>query len=476
LSVLDWSGIASGCLIAGRLIDRGLPHYFDRLTPIGLAVLNARTRDPEFQDLIGTSATLPANREYVSPPFQSLEWFKGKQQVEFYLLKGKDEVRHWIVEREEGPPRNVKVELRLRQTPGQSWARLSLTSPEWEPLQRAPISLDWVNLTPVNESPAEILERLRTPPPPIPSRIVEAAHLNLWNGYSRFSGLVAAMEAVDARGKCVPRKIAVCLAHPWRDPTSRARYWAVGTDGDFPKNLPAQHERRFRNVLRECEKHVLSATQLVPLRDNHALRCLTWCFTLCPESIQDAIVEALEANLDGCPHPLLLGSRPGRQTVLTQGAGRVVTGPGRLKRLLRVLVARRQDANTLNALAMVMSRRKEAPYALTEAMVGDIAKKLADELFDLTQQHWFDVRFRYALSALAGLFRYREIERYALLASRDHVAQQLLYRIEQVEHLLGAKPQSIPSCQQKLGLIASIKDYLNGGGDPNILIRIENMD
>ena len=168
LRVLDWSGIASGCLIAGRLIDRGLPHYFDRLTPIRLAVLNARTGEPKFEDLIQTGATLPANREYVSPS-QSFEWSKGKQQIEFYLLKGEDEVRHWI-EPGEGPPRNVKVELRLRQTPGQSWARLSLTSPEWEPLQRAPISLDWVDLTHVDKTPAEILEILRTPPPPIPSR------------------------------------------------------------------------------------------------------------------------------------------------------------------------------------------------------------------------------------------------------------------------------------------------------------------
>ncbi len=475
LSPLDWSGIASGCLMAGRLIDRGLPHYFDRLTPIRLAVLNARTGDPEFEDLIGTSATLPANREYVSPPFQSFEWPTGKHQVEFYLLKGENEVRHWIVKREKGPLRNVKVEIRLRQTPGQSWARLSLTSPEWAPLQRAPISLDWVDLTHVDESPAEILERLRTPPPPIPSRIVEGAHLVLWNGDAQFSGLVAAMAATDPRGKCVPKKIADCLAHPWRDPTSRVRYWAVGTDGDFPKNLPAQHERRLRNVLGECKKQVLSATQLLPLRDNHALRCLTWCFTLCPESIQDAIVDALEANLDGCPHPLLVGSTPGRQTILTQGAGRVVTGPGRLKRLVRVLVARRRDANTLNALAMVMSRRKEAPYALTEDIVGALAMQLADELLQLTGSLSFNVRFRNALSALAGLFRYREVNRYALLANRDPVAQQILNRIERIERLLKASRARISGYEEKLALTASIKDYLNGGGDPDILIRIENM-
>ena len=299
--------------------------------------------------------------------------------------------------------------------------------------------------------------------------------MKLWDGYTGFRGLVAAMKAVDARGKCVPGTIANCLTHSWQDPTSQTRYRAVSTDGDFPENLPAQHEGRLRKVLRECEAHVLAATPLFPLEDNHALKCLTWCFTLCPEPIQDKIVDALEADLVGCPHPLLRRTY-GRQRVLTQGAGRAVTGPGRLKRLLRVLIARSQNADTLNALAMVMSRRKEAPYALTETMVGAIALKLADVLFDLTRKHSFDVRFRNALSALAGLFRYREVDGYALLASRDHVAQQLLNRIQQVEHLLGTSRAPIPGLAQKLALTASIKDYLNGGGNPNILIEIENMN
>jgi len=203
---------------------------------------------------------------------------------------------------------------------------------------------------------------------------------------------------------------------------------------------------------------------------------LTWSYTLCPETIQDAIVDALEADLDNRSHPLL-GPAPGRQRiVLTQGAGRAVTGPGRLKRLLRVLVARPQNTNTLNALAMVMSRREEAPYALTEDMVGAIAMQLADELLQRTEALSFQIRFRNALSALAGLFRYREGNRYALLANLDPVAQQLLNRIEKVERLLRASRAHIPRCEEKLALTTSIKDYLNGGGDPDILIKIENMD
>ena len=166
-----------------------------------------------------------------------------------------------------------------------------------------------------------------------------------------------------------------------------------------------------------------------------------------------------------------MATRPVDEPFLTEGAGRAVTGPERLKRLLRVLVARAQNAHTLNALAMVMSRRKEAPYALTEDLVGEIAIQLADELLQLTQRLSFKVRFRNALSALAGLFRYREVNRYALLAKRDPVAQQLLNRIEEVERLLGARRANISRYEEKLALTASIKDYLNGGGDPDILIN-----
>lgn len=80
----------------------------------------------------------------------------------------------------EAPKHDVGVELRIRQTPGQSWAKLSLTSPEWEPLQRSPIFLDWTTLNPIDASPEEILEKLRTPPPTIPIRIVEPPSIEFW--------------------------------------------------------------------------------------------------------------------------------------------------------------------------------------------------------------------------------------------------------------------------------------------------------
>ena len=113
-----------------------MPHYFDRLTPISLAIIKGD--EPKFDDLVGSKATLPANKEYVSPPYRNLKWLAGKRDIEFYVLKGEDEVRYWNVHLEEPPKRDVTVELRLRQIPGQSWAKLSLSTIR--------VQLHWVHL------------------------------------------------------------------------------------------------------------------------------------------------------------------------------------------------------------------------------------------------------------------------------------------------------------------------------------------
>jgi hypothetical protein len=75
------------------------------------------------------------------------------------------------------------------------------------------------------------------------------------------------------------------------------------------------------------------------------------------------IVEALEADLNQGEHPLL-EPRSARK-VLIQGVGRAVTGVPRLRRVLHSLVSRPANADTMNALAMILARREEAPRALT---------------------------------------------------------------------------------------------------------------
>jgi hypothetical protein len=71
------------------------------------------------------------------------------------------------------------------------------------------------------------------------------------------------------------------------------------------------------------------------------------------------IVEALEADLNKREHPLL-APRFARK-VLIQGAGRAVTSVPRLRRVLQSLVSRPANADTMNALAMILARRDGGP-------------------------------------------------------------------------------------------------------------------
>lgn len=468
---LSWDALARGALRAGRLIERGLPHYFDRLTPISLAVM--KSGEPEFEDLVGSNATLPANREYVSPPYRDLKWIHGKRDMDFYVLKGDSELRHWEVHFEQAPTSDIAVELRLKQTPGQSWARLSLTSPEWEPLQRSPILLDWATLSPVTETPSDILDRLRTPPPTIPTRIVEPPHIEFWRGSDRLAGIIPFLRDMNRKGTFSADELAKLLCRSIRDPDTRIRSWPIGTDGALPDELSESERQALFSALRKCGAAVLAAAH-VPLRTNGALRSLTWAFTLCPDTTKDAIVEALEKDLAGRPSPLLAPNQA--RTVLTQGSGRAVTGSDRLRRVLNVLASRPPNADTLNAFAMILSRRAEAPQALTPELVQKIMTIVSEDLIALTDKWSFKIRFRNALSALAGLFRYREVNEYALIAGRDPMAKTLSLTVDRIDALLLRHRAKVPRYEDRRAMLASIRDYLIGAGDPNILLRIESLD
>jgi hypothetical protein len=463
--------VARGCLRAGRIIERGLPHYFDRLEPVAIAVL--RGEQPTFDHLITRDSVVPANREYVSRELSGFEWAKGKSAIEFYVLKGETEVRHWQVTKESAPPQNASVALRIRQMPGQSWARLTVSSAAWDPLSRSPVALDWETLTPIDLSPDEVLAKLRTPPPTIPERIVERPHINLWMGADwAGNGEASRLARAAARGEPVtPGRWAAEIRRGRLHPEPpRERFWLVGTDGDLPDGLPQDVLEGFRVALDRLAAFACAATLHVPPMDNELLIALTWCFIRCPEVVQDHILDALEAHARGEPHPLSLPRFAIR--VLHQGAGRAVSGVTRLERLFRYLDRAPINTDTLNALAMALSRREEAPQALTREQVDRFLDRLGRELIARIEARDFRIRFRNTLSAIAGLFRWRKREPFALLAARDPVAAQLRETLNRAKEML-ERGIDISQRQQKIDLVALIIDYLDGQGDPDILRRIE---
>lgn len=473
LAILPWDSVARGCLLAGRLIDRGLPHYFDRLTPIALAVFDAGSGEPAFEDLIGSEATVPANREFVSPPYDKLRWGRAKNEISFYVLKGELEVRHWKIAMPEGPPRDVPIELRLRQTPGQSWARLVLTSPDWDLLARAPVQLDWAILDPIPLTPEEVLVELRTPPPIIPRRVIEEAHMEFWDGNANLRSLADAVRSADTRSDRWLNNIEQMLPRSSRDPQTYAKRRAVNSDGQIPAELELEVRNRFAHLIELAAARVLAGTHV--LSSNRELRILTWTFTFCPDAVQDLIVEAVEAYALARGHRLHQGALQ-RRTVLIQGSGRAVTGEARLRRLLRALVALPTNSDTMNALGMIMSRREAAPKALDGALVRALARKLNDELGQLLRARSFKTRFFNTLSALAGLFRYREIERASLLRASDPLADEIHGKIAQIILCLEHTPPSHTRAQATRSILLAIQTYLEGGGDPDILTKIDTAD
>lgn len=464
--------VARGCLQAGRLMERGLPHYFDRLEPVAIAVM--RGQEPQFEYLIGHGAVVPANREYVSEAMSGFEWGRGKTDSEFYILKGETEIRHWEISNAQGPTRNVPVALRIRQTPGQSWARLTISSADWEPLARSPVALDWEALTPLPLTPQEVLDKLRSPPPTVPDRIVEHPHIDIWMGSDWTGRGLASQYALKhsngSRVSAADWAAQLSAARRLPEPP-RTRFWMVGTDGELPEGLPDEVWAGFMEAIGEMEHEICAGTLRRPPSDNELLRALTWCFARCGTPVQDLILDALESHAAGQRHPLTEPSHSVR--VLRQGAGRSITGEVRLTRLFRYLAASELNTDTINALAMALTRREEAPRALTRDQVDGFLNGLGVELLAQIKSSSFQIRFRNTLSAIAGLFRWRLQEPYALLASQDRVAERLRQTLLRAKDMLERERKPIPLKKQKIEQISAIVEYLDGGGDPDILRKIE---
>jgi hypothetical protein len=478
-SIMPWSSLALGALYAGRTIEKGLPHYFDRLTPISLAVFE--DEKPSFADLVDRDATLPANKPYEPPPYKKLAWQKGTNKIEFNVLKGDAEVRRWEIEIDNAPTSTMPVELIFRQTPGQSWAKLYLTSSEWDFLRQNPISLDWDTLKPTEETREAVLKRLQHPPPTIPIRITEPPSILFWRGSEKYAPISDVIKQEPFRCDLLSKLLNRSMREQTTD-GSIIRRWPVGTDGNLPDELTDNEIRRFDQITKNIETTLLEAINLKKSRPNNdELKTLTWLFVRCPKRIQTAIIDALEADLRGSTHPLLrpLQSR----TVLIQGAGRSVSGSDGIRRILDVLIAvepfynlRKANNNTFSALGMLLARRYESPVALDDQRVQMIATIVSAELSRLVQSNTakgFQVRFKNALLALAGLFRYREIKPFALLKGSDKTASQLWDDLGVIQQRLEENASIIPQAEAKIVLVGEILKHLEGHGNPEVLIVID---
>lgn len=472
LEQMPWRSIASGALRAGRLYERGLPHYLDHLTPIHLAVLDGE--EPRFRNLMPEDATVPANREYVSEPITGLRWGRGKTKIEFFVLKGEAEVRHWTVIVPVAPPRDVNVELQLRQTPGQSWARLALSSPDWDELR--PIELEWDQLQPDARTPEEILETLERPDPIVPDRVVEPAHLEAWQNDRGVIGLRSVLENGAPPAGAQLKELARAIRRSKWLPELGRGFRTISTDGELPVDLPEEVAALLDRSLEEVGAQIAAVAngKRSSFGDNSALIFATWSFVRCPVVVQEALVATLENEARGRRAPLLDVAAAKR--VVIAGAGRSVSEPRLIERLLRVLTAGPLNNPVLSALGAVLSRRQHAPAALTPQLVSVLTEKLDSTFQDLTKNQSYKVLFKNALLATTGLLRYREVEPWALVRDRSAQADGLAKTLERIERVLTARAHQIPQGDKKLVIVRQLLELLSGsGGDPDILRQIDEL-
>jgi len=467
----DWA--ARGALRAARVLERGLPHYLDRLEPISLAVLTPE--GARWEMLTPKGRHVPANEEFVSRALKGFSIRKGQAKTRFYVLKGDDEVRSWAKEFDEAADREASVELQLRQLPGQSWARLVATSPDWEPLRDHPIRLDWETLEVDERTPDEILRTLEPQAPKFPVPVVEPADAGFWTGQWETYNWRGVGVVLDEDGDeddlygalSDQRRASVATAG------RRPRFHPISTDGALPGDLPERwrlaFEARMAGIAGTLEERIAAGHVT---EENRGFLCLAWTFTRCPERLQDHILEALAAHNMGWPHPLFAMTTA--QRIIQFAAGRTVSGERRVRQALSLLAERPvPNMDTFAALSYILSRRKEAPLALDAALATRLSRLLLAELRELNRARNYKRAFVYVIEGLSGMLRYREREPYALVVGKDPVAADLVRELERARERLQATARGSAQAKRNRDFVEELIAFFEGtGGDPELLWRI----
>lgn len=476
---LSADSIARGALIAGERVEAGKPHYLDELEPISLAVL--RGAKAHFEPLIPPGSNVPANQEFISEPIRDFAWGAGKDMIEFHILKGDKELRHWTVPSTPPPENTVPVIMQLRQLPGQSWAKLTVRTAGNIDVAALPIQLDWDRLTPDTRSPEEVLATLERPAPTIPQRIVEEAHIGFWDRTFITPGVADAL-----RGSADDLYLALNKSQRNWGQMPGAQYdrtyRPVSTDGRLPIGLSEATVKAFDARLEAYAQHIKSnVAKGHVFSSNREFLAITWAFTRCPEAIQEMIVAAIESlSLDDNnlfhEHPLM--TLPLASKIVPHGAGRAVDGLSKLRRLFKALTGmKKPNASSRPAFAYSLSRREDAPKALDEQLIQRISKQLISEL---KSESVFAQNYKYNLLTLSGLLRVREEIPFAFVIGAHGsgrtagIAEALHYELSSALKRM-TKANIASQAPLKRQLTSDLMEHLEGKGDPNILHRIDAL-
>ncbi len=527
VATLDHKAVALGCLMAAERHRFGQPVYFDFLPQLQINAMLGEA--PEFVDLIARGRRCPGGQSFHAEAPGEYVVGRGATRLTLWLFKEDFERgRKADVQLRREADRRYRLSVSVEQTPGQGFAEVRISSPEFDALRQSPITLDWTRMEETEQTREEILKelagqtqaRLRWP-----DTAVKQGHPFLWLTEHPKGDLIAQLAAyraapllrrvrIDADAREILKTLRQRFSRP-DNPSSLGRklgldiaevgsFRALDSDGSLPRPMSdlvvaedagkaldltlSKLERDLTDLQRrfdqQIDKNILG----------DILGFASWCFWRCPPGIADVLLGTYEGGY----------SYDIDHTLLCEGVARVVWKTDQLKRYFKALERRLAHTGGITTaesagLARVLATLDEAAVVLNGTLADRIVEVTVQTVTDENKKGMktaYKKLFKTTLLMLAALLRHRQARPTFLDPDDDYAGQQLPGTLDKSEernlefaghserladrshestrasHLAAAR-----RLHANAKIIVDLKNFIHRQGrNPNIIEHIDALD
>ena len=500
IECLAASTVALGCLEAARRDRRRQAIYFDFLPQLQI---NAQVEGrPQFVDLIASGKRCQGGQVFRAPAPDRYAVNRGASQFAFWLFKEDFEHgRKAEVPLPETADRRYALTVEVSQTPGQGFAEVTISSPEFDALRRRPICLNWAEMQKTSETREQILEKIGKLSGGLswPETAVLQGHPMHWSESYRRDSLLALLVAY--------RREPLVQSGAIHEPTwellkqLRQRFSAsvdsrraLRSDGALPDPvgdlaaLPGAG-RELDRTLAKLERDLAALQRafdflIEPKMLGDVVGFASWCFWRCPSGVADLLLDTYSGQTR---------HRVNHQ-LLREGVARIAGSRDRLERYFAAVERRFATVNALAAaefagLARALGTAPEAAVVLGGQLADRLLEEACKELEAENRRPKevaYKRRFKSALLMLTALLRHRQ-RRGDFVDPEAPGGQQLLSLLEETRqrNLQFAKEHRAPQrrwfpaaerMERNVEILAKLLKFVRlQGSDPNLIEQIQAM-
>ena len=510
--------VALGCLEAARRDREGQPIYFDFLPQLQInALVEGR---PDFVDLIASGKRCQGGQVFRAPAADRYAINRGASQFAFWLFKedfehGLEHGRKAEVTLPETADRRYALTVEVSQTPGQGFAEVTISSPEFDALRRRPIHLNWAKMQETSKTREQILEemgKLSGGGLSWPETAVLRGHPTHWSETHPGGSLLALMEAY--RQEPLVRNAAIheptwallkqlrqrfsAPMNPWfgkknfPEKTFVIGQRALCSDGTIPEpvgglTVPSGAEQELDRTLAKLDMDMAALQHAFDPQSEQKLLgdvvgFAAWCFWRCPPGIADLLLDTYNGQTQYKVNHVLL----------REGVARIAGDRNRLKRYFAAVEWRFKTVDALTAaefagLARALGTAPEAAAMLEGKLANRLLAEASTELEAenrVPKEVAYKRRFKSAVLMLTALLRHRQRRR-EFLDPESRRGKQMLSLLKETtkrnrqfagEHR-AAQPKWFPAAERmerNAGILDELRKFIRlQGTDPNLIEQIQ---